>query len=173
MRTIETFCPAFPGFYGTHFEIEQDEERTDEPTRKEYLQAMNDVARNCCAWVSQELDKTGIVRSVEFQAVVSPREYNFTNDTINCKIKYSIRALRRYLDENSVAFDAFCKERFSSRPGFCSFFPNEGKEYTNDFIKEKEEALIGVLLEFVLFNEDDECEEYMLEYVQSNGSLTI
>jgi len=172
MSTAKTFLPLFPGFYGTHFEIQQyNEDEVIEQT--EYKSAMDTTAILCCQWVNTALDKTGIVSKIKFEAVVSPREYNFTNDNINCEIRYSIRKLRRYLDENSEAFDKFCLERFSSCEGFASFFPNIGAEYTNKFITEHEEALIGELLEFVLLNEDYECEEYMLDYVRSNGGCWI
>jgi len=167
---VETYLPVFPGFYGTLFEPEEDQEIdsinynrsekglpeiTYDDCKWDYEEHRNRVARACCGVIEHELK--GIIDKnidITFQDIHSPREYNFTNDSINVEIDLDINKTKEYLKENEDEFAEFLKERFTSRSGFISFFSNQVIDWYNLIDnQEKYETVIGSVLDFILENE--------------------
>ena len=63
---------------------------------------------------------------VTFQSVWSPREYNFRNDHINCKIEYTDEApIIEYVKAHIDAFKRYIKENYTSYDGFASRYSND------------------------------------------------
>ena len=72
--------------------------------------------------------ETGLKITLKFSELISPREYNFTTDRIFAKIsRESVRALWRKVDREIL--DKLISEKFSSRSGFISFYPNTLAEW--------------------------------------------
>lgn len=159
---IETWLPVFPGFYGTIFEPDHEMFLEDNEVNYDQIEFNNseyekDVATSCCDFLENELE---FVTAIKLQAVSSPREYNFGNDSINVEIeltKDNLQALSAYLRENREKLAEYLKERYTSRPGFSSFYPNhvEGwAELTKEFTEfDSKPRILGSLLEFVCENE--------------------
>ena len=142
--TIDTWLPVFPGFYNTLFDISEQEYRWVESLREQqlvpddwrldfdYAAFTKAVSEQACKWVAREfktdLSKFGIV-SVEFQSLHSPREYNFTNDTINVRVTIDTEAFAKafgeYLAEDGTleVFRKYLVRHYQSRSGFSSFYP--------------------------------------------------
>lgn len=182
---VETYLPVFPGFYGTIFEIRGEEEEIEyiNEERKErglkpisfndcvfdYKEPMENTAKAACNWTERELIDLGIIKSITYQKIVSPREYNFTNDTIDIEVDFKMHKLKAYLIENFEEFSKYIKEKYTSCSGFISSHPNDAQDWIDYHIDEKLEHCIGSCLNFILFNEDDECEMSMYEHCLENN----
>jgi hypothetical protein len=93
---------------------------------------------------------------IQFQKIVSPREYNFVNDSINVLITLDTNVLRTYIEGHLPAYSKHLYHRYSSRSGFISFHPNnvtEWRENTKGFTDFSHEYYLGSMLEFVTRNE--------------------
>jgi len=161
-KEIKSFCPIFPGFYSTLFELNTEnylyEEKLDyDDIEIDYKQYEKDVAKECCSWVE---DNCPFINKVLFENVVSPKYYNFTNDSINCTIDVDVEAFAAYLIENEEALNKWLKEKYTSYDGFSSSYSNsfaEWKEETNNFIDlDIDGHRLGTLLDFYFDNEEDD-----------------
>lgn len=185
---VETFLPVFPGFYetifdldtenfiysenqdNTHgFEIDYDDLKID---RDEYKTSM---AKNCVNFVERELIELGFVKSIKYQSIQSPREYNFSTDSINIEIqmtKKNVANLLRYLKSNWEGFTAHIKEHYTSRSGFISHHSNNAKEWLAetsnlsdaDSLRHK----LGAILDYVFECEYEDSNFLMYEYCREN-----
>lgn len=78
-------------------------------------------AESFSEWFKEE---TGFDLGLQFESMTSPREYNFTTDRIFCFIAPAVvDSLYRATDKKILA--DIVKERFTSRDGFNSFYPND------------------------------------------------
>lgn len=96
-----------------------------------------------------------MVTDCQFQKLVSPREYNFTNDGIDVEIEVDLALIQKYLKENDTAFGDYLKRRYTSRSGFFSSYPNdaEGWEEKTDGFTELSGHYLGSILQFIAENE--------------------
>lgn len=172
MKT-QTYCPAFPGFYETRFSIDLDNdiECLDEirienglkpidnfnDLKVDYDGYENEIARKFCSQIEALLNDMGVKCSIVFESVVSPREYNFTTDSINCtiEIKNSLHIVR-LINENFEKWTEYLKERFTSYDGFISYYDSD---WLDLFEALKHNTKCGVILEFLLLNYSDEINE--------------
>ena len=127
-KGVETWLPVFPGFYNTIFD---DTDRDQDPPEdiselinedfepeydyKQYFQDYSREITNACHNLLKDF-----VYNIEFQALESPKEYNFRNDSINCVIYPRNRAIKAYLNANFAEFEQYCKDNYTSRSGFIS-----------------------------------------------------
>src|SRR5690606_12071738 len=94
------------------------------------------VAQACAESLPYIHELEDFVEGVEFEKIISPREYNFTNDAVDITVEVDLDAIKKYLDENETAFGDYLEETYTSRSGFISSYPNTGEEWredTNDF----------------------------------------
>lgn len=185
---INTWLPVFPGFYGTIFEPNtddelyyQNQERDDSLPKIEWddldfdnQEYERDVVKQCCSFLEDELKN--YVSAIKFEGISSPREYNFANDSGNVEIELTnenIQAIRDYIYKNIEAYKKYLK-RYKSYDGFMSFYGYDFKEwveYTHDFLDYSDnEHYLGSVLEFICQNEDitDEAMYYSLEVYASS-----
>ena len=187
-RTESTWLPVFPGFYNTVFDAEEDyvryetemaldekreyysavfsegvtEEFFDEYfweclTDREY--AMEAVCESICEAL-KTVDPIGVIKAVEYERLSSPKFYNFSNDSINCKITFDQQVLQKYVDDNIEAFTEFIEERYTSRSGFVSSHSNNVEDWRD--MSELGEHSTGSVLEFVFLNEYQEDAQWQL-----------
>ena len=142
MKTFKTYAPVFPGFYGTIFDDIL--ERKMDENRAEYKEATEEIGKMIVERLTAKLYY--FVR-FEFEEVYSPREYNYTNNSINV-IAYPTDELFSKFEEDKKAplFQKFVKERCSSRSGFVSFVSND---ITSEDWQELTEDTIGLYLEYL------------------------
>ena len=193
MKTIETFLPVFPGFYNTLFE--SDDSSVIESYNQEngtnfdydnfdwdYSDYYNQTAKNCCKAIEKLLKEKNIVQSIEFQKVVSPQYYNFSNDSINIEINFDLGELVCFIANNKSDFDAYIMRNYSSCDGFTSFHSNDGDKWLKSLINgdlDKPEHKFGAMLDFVcemLIDEKDSqywlyCELENHGYCEPNFTL--
>lgn len=102
-----------------------------------------DSARAACEWVESTLNDIFVPYKeqkrlwessdhpdglfyVNFQKVVSPREYNFANDCVNCEIEYpGNEPLLKYIAGHWDHFAEYIKDNYTSCDGFRSRYSND------------------------------------------------
>ena len=167
MKTIKSYLPTFVGFYETMFDSSQaeiyilEEENLEfDEVEFDFKEYRNRVAEKCVSSVWNFLKNDGFDIDIEFEEVYSPRQYNFTNDVINCTYKITdadFNRLLEYCKTNLSDFKTFLEDNYSSYSGFISFFTTEPKKWFNEYLKEdsdKFERAFAGILEFYLENED-------------------
>lgn len=120
---------------------------------------------------------------MKFESLFSPREYNFTTDTITVTLtRASYMKVFKYCMKPSKIkkFDKFLKRYFTSHPGFHSFYPNSVEEMykyrEHPSILAYDENQVGALLSFYLEDKFEPSEEgCSLEYYHLHiaGDLLI
>lgn len=180
MTTIKqaTWLPIFTGFYESIFDGSDDALLIDsEDEYKEYYSELfkagisyeyfNDKSweyidfTKCFENASEsicdaliKLDHAGIIKDVEFEKLVSPKEYNFSTDSINCIIKYDAKKLETYINEHFKSFTKFIEDRYTRRDGFIPSYSNDVNDWL-DF-SDLGDHQLGSVLEFVINNEMNE-----------------
>lgn len=179
---IETYLPVFAGFYGTIFEADNEEQEINDINEEREAKGLEAIGYDDCEWNYKEYHQSaseqcttaiedelkhvlGSGVTVTFQKLVSPREYNFANDSINVEISLNksaqeaiIQILTTYADE----FKKFIKERYSSCDGFISSHSNDSSDwmtYVKRWDKDELSHKLGAILGFIL----EEVEEYTQE----------
>jgi len=161
--TIETFAPMFPGFYNTIYGPDTEHMNYD------FNQYRKEICIAYCEHIGNFLIENKVVVSMKFKALYSPKEYNFTTDSINVKLQISTENRHRIsqlINENWESFTEYIKEKFTSCSGFTSFWSSDSEVWrtaTNDFLFNGEEDYVtslGVVLEYLCesefcFNEEE------------------
>lgn len=194
---VKTFLPVFKGFYGSYWdeidlqsEVEHIKDRglyetkfltyfLDDYSGLENLLYKNlnwpayyiALCKKFCKIIENEID---LVKSITYEEMISPKEYNFSNDSINCIIDIKKRPFKKWLFDNKEIVNQKLKDRYTSCSGFISFYPRsfEGwKEETNNF-KDLDGHYLGALLDIYCeveeINEDvlyNDTEIYFSEFI--------
>jgi hypothetical protein len=158
MKT-ETWLPGFPGFYGTYYEFREDDFLYEESLEYEdievdYDQYQLDVVN---AYASHVEDVIPWVKSIKVQRVVSPKYYNFSNDSANIEVDYDFHAMRKYVYLHRDKFATYLKNNYTSYDGFISFYSNtfEGWEESTDKFRDLDHHRLGAVMNFAFRNELD------------------
>jgi hypothetical protein len=189
LQTFATWLPVFSGFYNTvwdesdrYVEYELDDEadfRRNYPELDavswefirenfwdviDYASASRAVAKAALEALPRILPDD-MVTATEFEELRSPREYNFTNDSVNCKITVDLDLLHAYLKEHRDKLEHYLATHYSSRSGFISSYPNDLEQWEDDTAGWTDLGghYLGALLNFVAHNEDKEPEYALYE----------
>ena len=177
MKTFKTYLPVFTGFYDTIFESDnEDSEIQDINSQREskglkpidsddcifdYAGYHNEVSKECTEYLHNELRLINVVRKIEFEALCSPKEFNFHNDSINVEITLTednIKTIKKYLYDNQEDYAIYLHGQYTSYSGFISFFPNTFDgwvELTKDFTDFSEKMhILGSILDFICMTEE-------------------
>jgi hypothetical protein len=191
--TIGSWLPVFPGFYGTIFDDEgmydQELELIMEQVKpvelaeamvenfymsKESTRCWNDyrdtITKQSVEIIEKELKELGVVDQIKFTELVSPKEYNFRNDSINVELVFTpenIQNIKNFIEEEYDQWERYLADRFSSRDGFISFHANhpEAEEWNIDSAIE-DAYKAGAILDFICYEQaiDEETLYYGTEH---------
>lgn len=193
MKTFETYLPIFPGFYGTLFDTDNEESEIDDINSHRRDKGLDEISYDDCVWNYTERNEVvakdctdsvaymlrqllGGGIDFKFQKLVSPREYNFSNDSVNIEVEMTDEILdniKQYLSENLPEFTEYLIERYTSCSGFISHHSTNPMEWL--LILNSEDNLehkLGSILNFILLNEEYD-HMALLEDVISQGSFEI
>ena len=124
-QKVETWLPVFPGFYGTWYEPDEtneieyiNQERQENGLTElpydmiefDYEEYENNVSQSACEVIESKLSK--YITKIVFQNLSSPREYNFTNDSINCEVwltSENEKTILSFLENNKKEFADYLK----------------------------------------------------------------
>jgi len=170
-QTFETFCPLFPGFYGTVFEYDNEESdiesyneenKTDlsfDDFNFDYADYRKRVAKAFVNKLESELKYWLPDINIEFQELYSPMEYNFTNDSINVSIQVDLNELLGLIEARKEDAAKYFKDKYTSRSGFISFHSADIDNWLDpDYILQDSKHRIGALLDCLCsieISEDD------------------
>lgn len=171
---FETYLPVFPGFYGTIFNSECAEENELEYINQEreakglepiswddcefdYKDYRDRLSKACVDAIESELKSLSLISEIKFQSLVSPKYYNFANDSINIEIDVNIKKLQKYISENKNALSEYINENYTSYDGFMSSYSNDIDVWSEDTERftnwDTNEHYLGSVLDFVCKNE--------------------
>ena len=176
----------FPGFYESvlsealddaeNMEAENIAENHPEPElqaihdamykHSDYSKGFDAIARASVDWLNHVLEDTGI--KLTFDSMESPREYNFTTDALFVAINDPARL---YADTNTASLNAVIEERFTSGPGFHSFYSNDPDAWRAKPLDEWDHNELGALLTAYLRQraEEEGLDQHdMLEWMQED-----
>ena len=184
MKTFKTFLPVFNGFYNTIFEADNEDEEIQDINNQrnekglesinfedcdfDYTEYHKQVSIECTEFIEKELKDINVLSSIKFEALYSPKEYNFHTDSINIEVELTednIKEIKTFLYDNLDEYKHYLKEQYTSYSGFISFFPNHFEgwlELTKDFNDFSDKChLLGSVLEFICYiNEIDKDSMY-------------
>jgi hypothetical protein len=115
-----------------------------------YLEYAKEYAEN----FGQEFE----IKSLKFESMQSPKEYNFTTDRIFVEIDFS-EVERIYQDCDKAELAKLVKEKFTSRDGFISFYSNCLESWGN--LESWDCNQVGTLIE--LFAKESSDNEYGID----------
>jgi hypothetical protein len=153
---VKTYLPLFSGFYNSYWDdisFEGEEEYFDLPNDKEFWELFdwnkyyNHIAKEMCNEVQYLL--SDFVSNIEFECIISPKYYNFENDSINCEITFDESKVMQYLNDNHEKFSEYVKYNYTSRDGFITFHSNNPQDWMQDWDEHK----VGSILNFICENE--------------------
>lgn len=154
----KTFLPLFTGFYESHWDnvdFYGEEEHFNLPDGMEFYEFVdwdryhNHIAKEMCSEVQHLL--SDFVSDITFESLVSPKYYNFENDSINCEIEADSFKIQEYLYENKDKFEAYIRDNYTSRDGFISRHSNDVNEWVREW--HSDEHMFGSVLQFICENE--------------------
>lgn len=182
---IGTWLPVFTGFYD-NFYWEPDIENDAEYYKEQYGFTSRDlweyldyqawylhICKQFCSILEDKLKN--FVKSIEFEELRSPREYNFTSDSINCLIIPKKREIKKYVYANREAFDKYLHEQYTSRDGFSSWYDNNFEDWetnTSKFTDLTHKHYLGAILNFICINEDIKESDVHEDMVDSSELLS-
>ena len=171
---VQTFLPVFNGFYNTLFEdlidnvvdnqIEyyNEQNNTDlvyDDFNFDFDSIMQEICKDAVSKIEEKLNEIGINCTINFETLVSPREYNFRNDSINIEINFKkFSQVIEILEQNFDSFSQYIKYHYTSRDGFISSFSSYASDWMEDLREyaENETHKVGSVLDFIL----QQIEEY-------------
>jgi hypothetical protein len=186
MKNYKTYLPIFPGFYNTLFEPDEtyEIESINDQRRAlnlpeidyddcefDYDSYKNEVSEASCEFIENKLSEIlNEEVNVKFEKLVSPRWYNYSNDSINIEITISLNKVYEYLCETIDEFEEYIYDKYTSRSGFISSYSNDHNVWLNEYLRDadKLEHCLGSVLNFIIENELGEYDsiEEMCGFVQ-------
>ena len=186
MKTIKTYLPVFSGFYNSYYESQADslaeieyeyfkdiycEDLDFDDLEFDYKSFYNECAECMVFEVRDELVSLGFVSDIDYQKIISPKYYNFSNDSINVAIKLkdeNITNIMNYLFVWTEEFAEYLKRKYTSRDGFISSYSNSIEDWLNTESLEHPHKL-GSILNFILENEGFEESELFFRVMDIYG----
>ena len=171
---VQTFLPVFNGFYNTLFENILDnatefaiddyneQNNTDlvyDDFNFDFITLQSEICKDAVIKIEEKLNEIGINCSVKYETLVSPKYYNFSNDSINIEINFKkFSQVIEILEQNYDSFYQYIKDNYTSCSGFISSYSSYASDWMEDLKNdaENEAHKVGAVLDFIL----QEVEEY-------------
>jgi len=199
-----TYCPCFEGFYETslssimdisEWDLFDNANAVNEDLQRfivteadcayfDHRRCEIDISKNIIDYFNDYFKENDLMVKFKFESLYSPKEYNFSTNSINIKVVYTtdfIRFLNDYTHKYINEFKEFIKNRYTSRSGFISYYSNnyiDWFEFLNKdtLIDNENMHILGCFLDFYFNNENDDINEYIYDYVyekmRSNSCIT-
>jgi len=139
----------------------------------------NEIAEDYTNFYIDELNKKlkGFTLKATYKCFESPREYNFSTDTIFIEIQenHAIEFIKYIIKNYKKELEEKIKQRFTSRDGFISSYKNSLDLWTKDS-KEWDCNMIGTCFELFDLEEEDinySLREFLSETIMNNLGNTL
>lgn len=171
---VQTFLPVFNGFYNTLFEdlinnvvdgtieYHNEQNNTDlvyDDFNFNFDSINQEICKDAVSKIEEKLNEIGINCTIKYENLVSPKYYNFSNDSINIEINFKkFSQVIEILNQNFDSFAQYIKDNYTSLDGFISSYSSNASDWMEDLIEnaENEAHKVGAVLDFIL----QEIEEY-------------
>ena len=165
---VQTFLPVFNGFYNTLFEdlidnaVDNQIEYYNEQKGTElnyddfnfdFITLQNEICKDAVSKIEEKLNEIGINCKIIYENLISPREYNFSNDSINIEINFKkFSQVIEILEQNFDSFAQYIKDHYTSCSGFISSYSSYASDWMEDLREdaENEAHKVGAVLDFIL-----------------------
>ena len=174
MKTYETWLPDFPGFYESIYSfdlIDVEWDLFNDPSKVDpkfvdwltslvynnvdYETYQNDISKEFISvWFEHNKEALPFLKSVEYQQLVSPKEYNFSTDSINIKVNLDLKALVKAFKDSDKAVD-YIKQKYTSYDGFISSYSNDLNEWLATLNEDLDHKIGSMLQCLSVFDNDD------------------
>lgn len=162
---ISSFLPVFNGFYNTIWSYDNNiinyinDNRRDENLKDinfdhldiDYKNYEIKLSKKLCEVIKNKL--SDFVENIIYENIYSPKEYNFSTDSINCIIIPKIDNIKKFIYEHKEDYIIYLKERYTSCDGFISHYSNDFDTWefdTNNFTKlDIDSHCLGSILQFI------------------------
>jgi hypothetical protein len=181
---VGTWLPIFGGFYNSRYQANEDDICDEYGNPLDYDKICNyinyngyneAVSKSVVKLIETKLIELGLVSSIRYEEIRSPKYYNFENDSINIEVgmsSYNINNLNMIIIENYDIISSEVKKRYSSRDGFMSSHSNDLAEWIEETLEFTENlshklgAILGIILEVVYeYDADELFNEYCDEMI--------
>jgi hypothetical protein len=178
---IKTFLPLFPGFYETIFQLNTEDFESEngvdfDDLEIDYKEYEKDVVNDFAGIIESNCP---FIKSVKVEEIISPKYYNYSNDSVNVEIDVNCNQLAKYMRENREKLAGYIKKRYSPGPGFIPYYSDDVSDWeieTKGFRSlAKNGHYLGALLDFYFYNESfdywiayDLLEVYPDSYIEIN-----
>jgi hypothetical protein len=143
---VKTYLPVFSGFYETQWQFDYDyiedfinQERKDKGLFSDYnyddLEINNasyeaDIVKGIAKALQEDLSE--FVSNIEIEKIVSPKAYNFSNDSADVIIEIIPNKIKDYIINHFEAFKTYLHSRYTSYDGFISHYDNNIDTWLED-----------------------------------------
>jgi len=168
-KKVSSWLPGFNGFYGSYWEdtgFEDSEIQDINYERK--LKGLTPITWDECIFdyedyyfelskaitnqIGEYLKSSGFISEYKYEKLVSPKAYNFSNDSIHLDFyisKENEASIHWFLNHNIETFKEYLKSHYQSYDGFISHYSSDVTEWLNA------ESLnhphkFGAILDFIL-----------------------
>lgn len=180
-REVFSSTIPFSGFYGSWHQdiIDTTEERMfSDHDENEYYQHLADIFYQHVDYseVYEEYAKFYVeilrdltsLKSMKYEEIRSPREYNFETDRIFVSISREDLA-KMLWDVRGSQLNQQIKDTFTSRSGFISFYPNHIHQWPQ--IEEWDHNHVGAVMSAYLNKNHEDIEYRIVEDLYGHGSV--
>ena len=117
----------------------------------DYTAYENKIGELCCEFILEKCNEIlpGIVKSITFENIQSPKQYNFSTDSINCIIELDFNKLLQTFARHQNAGD-YLKDTYTSCSGYISHYPNNISAWITEAFDDQKHtagAMLDILLE--------------------------
>ena len=183
--TVKTFLPIFSGLYGSNFEDEGYNEldyinslRSENNLESldyddltfDYENYRKELAIELCGSFHNLMIETfpKLITEVKCEGMVSPKYYNYSNDSINIEITVNIDIFEQLIKDNFDKIAEKIKEKYTSCSGFISRYSNDINEFlTGRYGEHQLGSLLNILCEI-----SDIDEHNLFSDIQTSLSVT-
>lgn len=125
---------------------------------KDFNAFCKDVCEGIAEEISELLVDGEICTECEYESMWSPREYNFTTDKLNLKLKIDLDLLKGELIGNAELrreFDRYLHKKYTSYDGFISFVENNVDGYFEKSVDEYPDVMVDYWLLTKIYDTSD------------------
>jgi hypothetical protein len=163
LLTVPSYLPFFSGFYNTAFSADDslyEYERENGLSDSDYTFDSKSYEKDVCERFSALLPNfVPFIVKCEYETVISPKYYNYTNDSCNVQITFDVEKINAFVIENKAEIiDYYNKNgnKYRRKWGYLDSFKSFiypsfiSAEYSDEFINE----LLSGILEAADDNDD-------------------
>ena len=178
MKQLQISIPNFYGFYESPLDISnyidaEDTYNYDDINWNEVNKKVSEKYFDLWKDQNEEL-LNDLSINIVYSHLDSPKFYNYRTDELICEITFDLEVFKNkvlgLVNESLESFKDFIKEKYSSRSGFHSFYPNDCEVWMTEYLTD--ENIDNVIVEgYLEFLQDDDMDSLIYEVIDNSYEL--